>query len=117
MMLMMHLPCSLSLTSWFIYIILGIQAFTIHIGLIAFVCDKGASPFDSLMVGDVGDMAINMFDLPKAVEQIKGHTAKLIENGCKPLVMGGDHTISYPILQAMKVSRCTSIPNIIGSFQ
>jgi len=62
----------------------------------------GASPFDSLMVGDVGDMVINMFDLPKAVEQIKRQTAQLIENGCKPLIMGGDHTISYPILQAMK---------------
>ena len=57
------------------------------------------------MVGDVGDMAINMFDLPKAVGQIKKQTEKLIENGCKPLVMGGDHTISYPVLQAMKVGK------------
>ena len=85
--------------------------------LICFICDKGASPFDSLMVGDVGDMVINMFDLPKAVEQIKRQTAKLIENGCKPLIMGGDHTISYPILQAMKVSRSTFIPNIIVNLQ
>ena len=63
----------------------------------------GASPYDSLMVADVGDMNLNMFDLPMAVKQIKEQAGKLIENGCKPLTMGGDHTITYPLLQAMKV--------------
>ena len=74
-------------------------------GVLISISLLGASPFDSLMVGDVGDMSINIFDLSQAVQQIKGHTAKLIQNGCKPLVMGGDHTISYPLLQAMKVGK------------
>eukprot|EP00795_Rhopilema_esculentum_P015347 gene15347-6573_t len=61
-----------------------------------------ASPFETLMVADVGDIGVNMFNLPAAVKQIKTHTAKLIENGCKTLAMGGDHTITYPLLQAVK---------------
>eukprot|EP00112_Aurelia_sp_Birch-Aquarium-sp1_P010462 Seg2232.3 transcript_id=Seg2232.3/GoldUCD/mRNA.D3Y31 product="Agmatinase mitochondrial" protein_id=Seg2232.3/GoldUCD/D3Y31 len=61
-----------------------------------------AAPFESLMVADVGDMNINPFNLTQTVSQIKAQTSKLIKDGCKPLIMGGDHTISYPILQAMK---------------
>lgn len=64
---------------------------------------KGASPFDSLMVADVGDMIINVCDLLQAIKQIKSQTGELIKNGCRPLIMGGDHTITYPVLQAMKV--------------
>ena len=65
---------------------------------------SGAAPFESLMVADVGDMTINQFNLTQAVSQIKDQTSTLIKDGCKPLIMGGDHTISYPILQAIKVS-------------
>ena len=61
------------------------------------------------MVADVGDVAVNMFNLPEAVKQIKRHTAKLIENGCKTLAMGGDHTITYPLLQAVKVRHTSTI--------
>ncbi|CAH1782217.1 unnamed protein product [Owenia fusiformis] len=62
----------------------------------------GAAPFDSLQVADVGDLPMCMYNLPQACQQIKEGTAKLIENGCKTLTMGGDHTITYPILQAFK---------------
>lgn len=62
----------------------------------------GASPFDSFQVADVGDVNFNLYHLPKACEDIRNHYRKLISNGCVPLTMGGDHTISYPILQAMK---------------
>lgn len=64
--------------------------------------DTGASPYDSLNVADVGDVAMRMYDLPLAVQDIKNTFTKLINNGCKTLAMGGDHTITYPILQAYK---------------
>ena len=74
---------------------------------------SGAAPFESLMVADVGDMCINPFNLTQAVSQIKTQTSTLIKDGCKPLIMGGDHTISYPILQAMKVSISSMSPPAI----
>ncbi|XP_022338288.2 agmatinase, mitochondrial-like [Crassostrea virginica] len=62
----------------------------------------GASPFDSFQVADVGDVSFNLYNLPKACEDIRRHYQRLISDGCIPLTLGGDHTISYPILQAMK---------------
>ena len=64
----------------------------------------GACPFESLQVGDVGDIAINTYNLPACVDLIRKGIAEIICGGCKTLTMGGDHTITYPILQAIRVS-------------
>ena len=60
-----------------------------------------AAPFDSLQVADVGDIAINTFNLPANVEIIRKGIADILEHDCIPLTLGGDHTISYPILKAV----------------
>jgi len=64
--------------------------------------DTGARPYECLQVGDVGDVLLNQYNLPEACKMIKTAFSKLLQPGCIPLTMGGDHTISYPILQAMK---------------
>jgi guanidinobutyrase len=64
--------------------------------------ETGAAPFDSLQVADIGDVAINTFNLQKSIPIIEQAYDEIIRNGCKPLTMGGDHTIVYPILSAMK---------------
>jgi arginase family enzyme len=64
----------------------------------------GASPYESLMVADVGDIYMTMYNLPQACEDIRDAFRKLIGTGCKTLAMGGDHTVTYPILQAYGVS-------------
>jgi guanidinobutyrase len=61
-----------------------------------------AAPFDSLQVADIGDVAINTFNLEKSVAIIEQAYDEILEQGCKPLTMGGDHTISLPILRALK---------------
>ncbi len=61
----------------------------------------GAAPFDSLQVADVGDVALNTFDLKKSVEIIEQAFDDILVHGCKPLALGGDHTMTYPILRAM----------------
>jgi len=61
-----------------------------------------AAPFDSLQVADIGDVAINTFNLEKSVVIIEQAYDEILEQGCKPLTMGGDHTISLPILRALK---------------
>ena len=63
----------------------------------------GAAPYESLMVADVGDVSVNVFNIEANIGIIHQHVAGIINNGCKPLIMGGDHTITYPILKAMKV--------------
>ena len=61
-----------------------------------------AAPFDSLQVADIGDIAINTFNLQKSVAIIEAAYDEILAAGCKPLTMGGDHTISLPILRALK---------------
>ena len=61
-----------------------------------------AAPFDSLSVADIGDVAINTFNLLKSVDIIEAAYNEILGHGCKPLTIGGDHTIALPILRALK---------------
>jgi guanidinobutyrase len=61
----------------------------------------GAAPFDALQVADLGDVAINTYNLQKSVEIIERHYQPIVDSDCKPLTLGGDHTIVLPILRAM----------------
>ncbi|XP_074657667.1 guanidinobutyrase-like isoform X2 [Tubulanus polymorphus] len=62
----------------------------------------GASPFESLQVADIGDITVNPYNLPKCCDIIRDAYEKILNVGCRPLGIGGDHTVTYPILQAMK---------------
>ena len=61
-----------------------------------------AAPFDSLVVADVGDVAINTFNLGASIDIIEAAFDEILGHGCRPLALGGDHTITLPILRAMK---------------
>jgi guanidinobutyrase len=61
-----------------------------------------AAPFDSLQVADIGDVAINTFDLKKTVGIVERAYDDILREGCKPLTLGGDHTLTLPILRAMR---------------
>jgi guanidinobutyrase len=61
-----------------------------------------AAPFDSLSVADIGDVAINTFNMQKSLEIIEAAFDRILGYHCKPLTLGGDHTIVLPILRAMK---------------
>ena len=62
----------------------------------------GAAPFDHLQVADIGDVAINTFDLKKSVGIIEDAYHAILADGAIPLTLGGDHTLTWPILKAMK---------------
>ena len=64
----------------------------------------GALPYDSLMVADVGDIPVVPYNTAKTCEIIRDHMRDVVKDGCRPLTAGGDHLISYPILQAIKVN-------------
>lgn len=61
----------------------------------------GAAPFDSFQVADIGDVATNTFDLKKSVELIEAAFDGILAHDCIPLTLGGDHTLTLPILRAM----------------
>jgi len=61
----------------------------------------GAAPFESFQVADMGDVAINPYNLADSVELIESHYRKLLTHSMKPVSMGGDHTITLPILRAV----------------
>ncbi len=61
----------------------------------------GAAPFDALQVADLGDVPINTYSLDKSVAIIEAFYDRVLAEGCKPLTMGGDHTIALPILRAL----------------
>lgn len=62
----------------------------------------GATPFDSLAVADIGDVAINPYDLGDSVRIVEEAYDRILATRCRPLTMGGDHTIALPILRAMR---------------
>ena len=60
-----------------------------------------AAPFDSLRVADIGDVAINTFNLLKSITIIENFYDRVLQAGTTPLTMGGDHTIVLPILRSL----------------
>ncbi len=59
------------------------------------------SPFDHMQVADLGDVAINTFNLEKSIEIIDAALFEIVAAGAVPLTMGGDHTLTLPALRAM----------------
>lgn len=62
----------------------------------------GAAPFDHLQCADIGDVPINTFDLKKSVGIIEAHYDQILAASALPLTMGGDHTLTWPILRAIR---------------
>ena len=62
----------------------------------------GAAPFDRMQVADIGDVPINTFDLKKSVDIITDYYDNILRYDVIPLTLGGDHTLTWPILRAMR---------------
>ncbi len=61
----------------------------------------GAAPFERLQVADIGDVAINTFDLKATIDLITDAYREILAAGAIPLTLGGDHTLTYPVLRAI----------------
>jgi guanidinobutyrase len=70
--------------------------------MIRHIGDLGACPFESLQVADVGDVPVIPYNIQRTIDVITDYFLKIMEANCVPLSMGGDHTMSYPILRAIK---------------
>lgn len=61
----------------------------------------GAAPFDSLTIADIGDVAVNTFNLADSLKIIEHWLDAVLTHGAIPFSIGGDHSITLPILRAI----------------
>ena len=60
------------------------------------------APVHSLRVGDVGDVPFrSRYSLPMCIEDLERWYGHLAAQGVVPLTVGGDHSITYPIMKAL----------------
>jgi agmatinase len=60
----------------------------------------GFNPFDTLSVIDYGDCFIDPHHPASVFESIKAHADTILASGSRVLSLGGDHSVSYPLLKA-----------------
>ncbi len=66
----------------------------------------GVRPFEIARVRDLGDAWIeHPFELAPALDEIAAFFHSVVEAGVVPLSVGGDHSVSFPILRAVAADR------------
>ncbi len=60
------------------------------------------APVQEMAVADIGDVPFrSRFDLGQSHEDIEAFVAEIVAQGALPLSVGGDHSITHPILRAV----------------
>ena len=59
------------------------------------------SPFDRLNVADAGDIDAAPVSIEKCYEAVEAGIGAIADAGVRPIVIGGDHSISLPVLRAL----------------
>lgn len=62
---------------------------------------QDVSPFASVQVADAGDLACNPFNIAETLTTIESGIGALLTAGTVPVILGGDHTLSLPVLRSM----------------
>jgi guanidinopropionase len=62
----------------------------------------GVRPFERARIADIGDVQFgNMFSLDEAIKDIEKYYDAITAANVIPLGIGGDHSVTYPILKAL----------------
>jgi agmatinase len=59
------------------------------------------APFDRLNVADVGDVDAPPVSIEKSYDAVEARVRAIADAGARPIVIGGDHSISLPVLRAL----------------
>jgi agmatinase len=60
------------------------------------------SPFGKLAIADIGDAFIpSAFDLQNVADESLAFFQRIVNRGIIPIVAGGDHSITYPVMKAL----------------
>ena len=54
------------------------------------------------LIADVGDVDIHPANAPRTFENITAMVREIVERGALPVVLGGDHSITYPVFRAFQ---------------
>ncbi len=60
------------------------------------------NPFEKLRIADFGDLSVNPLSIEDTYRRIEHGLEPLLRAGTKPISVGGDHSITLPILRAMR---------------
>jgi guanidinopropionase len=58
-------------------------------------------PYDLANVADLGDCSVNPASVDDSLKRVEKHFHDIIAKGIRPLVAGGDHLCSLPVLRAL----------------
>lgn len=71
------------------------------------------NPFAGRIVADLGDVPLpNLFEPKGAMGDIEAFYKQVVAAGIRPLSVGGDHSIAYPILKAVGAERPVGLVHI-----
>lgn len=71
------------------------------------------NPYEICNVADLGDVSfLNPFDLQQCFDDITDFYRRICAAGAIPLSVGGDHSISFPILRAVAAERSVGLVHI-----
>src|SRR5438874_13357969 len=59
------------------------------------------APFDRLNVADVGDIDAPPVSIEKCYDAVEAGIGTIADAGARPIVIGGDHSITLPVLRAL----------------
>lgn len=80
----------------------GPRAIRMESALIRYMNITGALPFESINVADIGDVPVIPYNLQRSMTTITDYYNGIMDANCIPLTMGGDHSLTYPILRAIR---------------
>jgi agmatinase len=63
--------------------------------------DRGVIDLSTVEIVDFGDVALSYHDTEKTVEETYRYVRRALESGYFPLVVGGDHGVTYPAVKAL----------------
>ena len=66
---------------------------------------SGTEPFSLAKVADVGDVSVNPINLLDGLKRIEDGIAAIVAAGALPLIAGGDHLTTLPVLRAVAKNR------------
>jgi guanidinopropionase len=71
------------------------------------------APLAEMRVADIGDVPFrSRYSLPDSIADIEAFLTRVHEAGIKPISIGGDHSMTYPILRALGAARPLGLVHI-----
>ncbi|MCL6640007.1 MAG: arginase family protein, partial [Candidatus Rokubacteria bacterium] len=58
-------------------------------------------PFERLRVADCGDVDVVPISIERTFEAVTRRVGEVVDAGARPLAVGGDHSVSLPVLRAL----------------